>query len=66
MQTYSPSSPAAATTPATGAELERLIARGRYLQSLAMRAAFRRAGEFMISGCSLRGLRVVGQRQPCC
>ena len=50
----------------TAAELERLIARGRLLQALALRDGLRQAYRFLVSGCSLRGLRLAGHRQPCC
>lgn len=52
--------------PATRAEIDRLIARGRRLQGQALRAGFRQIFRHLVGGCSLRGLRQAGVRQPCC
>ena len=40
--------------------------RGKLLQALALRDGLRQAYRFLVSGCSLRGLRLAGHRQPCC
>ncbi len=66
----SPLETAPAPLPASRAELQRLVGRGRQLQAEAMQEAFRRVFRFLIGGCSLRGLRLPaplqGQRQSCC
>ncbi len=53
-------------SPLSADELARFIDRGRLLQSLALRDGARRIYRFLVSGCSLRGLRLAGSRQPCC
>lgn len=55
-----------AATPASRAEIDRLITRGRRLQAQALRAALRNGFHYLVGGCSLRGLRLAGRRQPCC
>ena len=59
-----------AATPASRADLQRLVDRGRKLQAEAVRDASRRFFRFLVSGCSLRVMRLAGplpgQRQSCC
>ncbi|WP_193366854.1 hypothetical protein [Pelagibius marinus] len=50
----------------TRRDIERLVARGRRLQGEALRDGFRRVFRHLVGGCSLRGLRLSGRRQPCC
>ncbi len=48
------------------AEIDRLIEKGRQLQGEALRDGFYRIFRSLVGGCSLRSLRLAGQRQPCC
>jgi len=52
------------------ADIERAIVRGRTLQGEALRDGFSRVLQFLVAGCSLRGLRVPAsageQRHSCC
>lgn len=60
-----------APSPAAGgAEIERLVGRGRQLQAEAMRAAFRSLFRLLVGSASLRVMRLPrplpGQHQSCC
>ena len=47
-------------------DIDRLIEKGRRLQGEALRGGFRQLYRSLVGGCSLRSLRLSGQRQPCC
>lgn len=62
----SPAAPAVGEVTLSQAEIERYVALGRRLHGAAVRAALGRVFRHLVGGCSLRGLRLSGQRQPCC
>lgn len=64
--TRSPAAPAAGAVTLSQAEVERYVALGRCLHGAAVRAALGRLFRFLVGGCSLRGLRLSGSRQPSC
>ena len=50
----------------TRAEIDAFVEKGRRLQGEALRSAFAKVYRSLVGGCSLRSLRLAGQRQPCC